>query len=115
MAICWGSCPSPEALTARGHEVVLALRDLARAAPLLEPHGLRFLQAPVWLPAATGLPPSQSYADILLHHGFLSVAALEGLTGALETLLEALHPDLLVLDNAPAAILVGPPAEYHVY
>lgn len=98
-----GFLPVAQALQARGHEVVFALRDLARAARLLEPHGLRFVQAPVWLPAAAGLPAAQSYADILLHHGFLTADALAGLTGAWDTLLDALRPDLLVLDSAPAA------------
>lgn len=96
--------PIAQRLTARGHEVVVCARDLSRVASLLEPRGLRFLQSPVWLPTTAGLPPSQSYADILLRYGFLDTDGLAGLVGAWQGLYDLLQPDLLIFDHAPAAL-----------
>ena len=49
--------PIAQALRARGHRPVMLLRDISRANEMLSPYGLEYLQAPLWLPGVSGLPP----------------------------------------------------------
>ncbi len=93
-------------LRARGHEVVFALRDLARAAPILGGDHAGILQAPVWLHPST-LPPAANYAELLNRVGYLNAGPLATLTGAWARLLDAVAPDLLVADHAPTALLAA--------
>ena len=99
--------PIATQLKARGHRVSFCARDLSRAAPILDPLGFPYYQSPVWLPAGAGLPPPVSYADIMLHNGFLQPETLGGPVRAWRRLFELLQPDLLVLDHAPTALVAA--------
>jgi UDP-N-acetylglucosamine:LPS N-acetylglucosamine transferase len=89
----------------RGHEVVLAVRDLMGAEKLLTPHGLTFFQAPLWLRKVTQLPAAISYPELLMRFGYLNATALTGICRAWRSLIEQLQPDAIVLDHAPTALL----------
>lgn len=98
-------------LLAAGHEVQLVLRDLSVLAPAFGPLAthprLQAWQAPVWQLPLTGQPPPATYAELLLHAGYLDATRLHGLAQAWRTLLQALQPDLLVADHAPTALLAS--------
>lgn len=92
-------------LRSRGHEVVLAVRDLMGAEKLLTPHGLTYFQAPLWLRKVTQLPAAISYPELLMRFGFLNATALTGICKAWRNLIGQLQPDAVVLDHAPTALL----------
>ena len=92
-------------LRSRGHEVVLAVRDLMGAEKLLTPHGLTYFQAPLWLRKVTQLPAAISYPELLMRFGFLNATALTGICKAWRNLIAQLKPDAVVLDHAPTALL----------
>ena len=54
--------PLARQLRAAGHRVTFALKDLARARDTITEPEFRLLQAPVWLPAPSGMPAPASYA-----------------------------------------------------
>lgn len=95
-------------LLAAGHEVKLVLRDLSVLGPVFGPLAahprLQAWQAPVWQLPLAGQPPPATYAELLLHAGYLDATRLQGLAQAWRTLLQALQPDLLVADHAPTAL-----------
>lgn len=99
--------PVAKELRARGHEVSFCLRDVSRAEAILGREGFRYYQAPIWLPKVVGLPPTLSYADLMLRHGFLEPDALASLVHAWRRLFDALSPDLLVLDFAAASLVAS--------
>ena len=92
-------------LARRGHTPVFAVRDLMGAEAILAPHQIRVFQAPLWLGQVTNLPEPISYAEMLMRFGFLNARALTGICRAWRHLVEAIQPDLLVLDHAPTALL----------
>ncbi len=92
-------------LAQRGHEPVLALRDLRHVEALLGAETFTVLQAPLWLGDVSGLPPPASFAETLLHLGFLHPRALMGVARAWRALVASCVPDLLVCDYAPTALL----------
>jgi Glycosyltransferase family 28 C-terminal domain len=89
----------------RGHTPVFAVRDLMGAEAILAPHQIRVFQAPLWLGQVTNLPEPISYAEMLMRFGFLNARALTGICRAWRHLVDAIKPDLLVLDHAPTALL----------
>lgn len=93
------------ALRERGHHCTLVLRDISRAWPLLQPHGLPFMQAPIWLPPVRGLPAELNFAETLFRFGFLDPNGLSSLIAAWRGVVEHLQPELLVFDHAPGALL----------
>lgn len=97
--------PVALALRARGHEVVFVVRDLLGAEAILAPHQVRSFQAPLWIGQVTHLPSPISYPEMLMRFGFLNARALTGICRAWRNLVDLLHPDLLVLDHAPTALL----------
>jgi UDP:flavonoid glycosyltransferase YjiC (YdhE family) len=99
--------PLADALQSRGHDCSLLLRDLSRAGNLVDAGRYRLLQAPVWLPAAVGMPPPESYAEILLRFGYLDPCWLRGLVMAWRGLYALLKPDLLVFNHSPTAMLAA--------
>ena len=92
-------------LAKRGHTPVFAVRDLMGAEAILAPHHIRVFQAPLWLGQVTNLPEPISYAEMLMRFGFLNARALTGICRAWRHLVDAVKPDLLVLDHAPTALL----------
>ena len=92
-------------LQRRGHEPVFAVRDLTGAEAILGHHGLRWLQAPLWIGQLTNLPPAISYPELLMRFGFLDARGLTGICRAWRNLIELVSPQALVLDHAPTALL----------
>jgi UDP:flavonoid glycosyltransferase YjiC (YdhE family) len=93
-------------LREKGHEVIVAAKDLTRIESVLGKHKFPVLQAPVWLAKAKGLPePQVSYADILLRVGFMDKTDLAGLVKAWRQLYALTKPDLLIVDHGPTALL----------
>lgn len=97
--------PVARELATRGHQPLFAVRDLMGAEALLEPHGIRAFQAPMWLGQVTNLPETISYPELLMRFGFLNARALTGICRAWRNLVGVLQPSLLVLDHAPTALL----------
>ena len=98
--------PVARELERRGHEVIAAVRDPARAAEWLP--GIRVLPAPAReLPPEAPLLRAGSFADILHNVGWHSGATLEQLVSAWLGLLDEVRPGLLVLDFAPSALLAA--------
>lgn len=112
----WGHARRLEALAAallaRGHEVHLAVQDLGPFR-LTETHaGAKLWQAPVWsgllrFAATRPLGAPRRFGDLLANLGLQSSAALVGLLRGWEALLDAIRPDLLMADFAPAALLAA--------
>jgi len=98
--------PLAERLRARGHRIVLAVKDLSRIQALSGVGDFDIVQAPVWLPTVTGLPePQVCYADILHRFGYLDYNGLLGMVKAWRALYAMVEPQLLIADHAPTALL----------
>lgn len=99
--------PIAQALRAGGHRPVLILRDISRADEMLGPYGLEYLQAPLWLPPISGLPPPINFTESLFLFGFFTPPGLLSIARAWRQLFSLLKPDLLVFDHAPTALLAA--------
>lgn len=96
-----------EALIGGGHRVLLVMKDLAAAYPVLGHLGADLLQAPTWQRRVQDLPLAASYAEILLRVGYLDHAALTGHLRAWRDLFELAEPDLILLNHSPTALLAS--------
>jgi hypothetical protein len=97
-----------EALLGRGHELTLAVRDLAGAAAVFEGMPVRIVPAPACSRSYGGLAdPPLNYAEILMRYGYLDAAMLKGLLRGWEGLLALSGADRLVADHAPTALLAA--------
>lgn len=97
-----------EVLLRRGHELTLAVRDLAGAAAVFEGVPLRIVAAPACIRSYGGLAdPPLNYAEILMRYGYLDAAMLKGLLRGWESLFELTGADRLVADHAPTALLAA--------
>jgi len=97
--------PIATRLRARGHTVLVAVREIPPAATVLGPVGIPFVQAPH---LAQGLPlpeRASGYADILLSQGWSDPQTLWGLTQNWHNLIRMFRPDAVVIDYSPAAQL----------
>lgn len=94
-------------LRERGHRPVMLLRDITRAEALLGPHGLSYLQAPVWMPRVNGLPPELNLTETLFRFGFLHPEGLLSMCKAWRASWALLQPALMVFDHAPTALLAA--------
>lgn len=95
-------------LLERGYRVVLAARDLSRARTLVGRYGVELLQAPIKT-AKTGerIDPLRSFAHILHNCGFADFDEFAAMAEAWRHLFEYVHPDLVLCDHAPIALLVA--------
>jgi hypothetical protein len=93
--------PLAGALTARGHDVTLAL-----PAGLTAP-GFETRESPRWSIAPPPGFVAVSYADILMHGGYATPDALRDLMTGWRDLLANARPDLLVADFSPTAMLAA--------
>lgn len=97
--------PVARALLARGHEVVLALRDPVGTWPMLRGAGLTVLPAPYLgdRPQFNGGRPfhARSYVDILAFQGFDDMDAVEPVARAWRELVEMVQPQLVIAEHAP--------------
>ncbi|HYH41208.1 MAG TPA: UDP-glucuronosyltransferase, partial [Burkholderiales bacterium] len=95
-------------LRKRGHEVLLALRDVSNADAVLDGQDFLVFQAPVRLHPVNGLrEPPLSYAEILFRFGYLSVSGLTGLVRTWRQLFDSLKVDMVVADHSPTALLAA--------
>ncbi len=100
--------PLALAAKARGHEIILALKDVSRAESVLAGHGVTYLQAPVWLPVIEGLPRfPANYTEILFQNGYLDASGLLGVIKAWRALYALTKPALVMADHAPTALLAA--------
>ncbi len=100
--------PVADALIARGHDVVLAAKDVQGASTVFGAAAVRVVQAPLCLKRYGGLQnPPLNYAEILMRFGYLDAPQLRGMVRAWADLLALARPDVLVVDHAPTALLAA--------
>jgi UDP:flavonoid glycosyltransferase YjiC (YdhE family) len=99
--------PTALILREHGHEVVFAVRDLPRTKVVLGRHHLPLLQSPMWVRENPGLPPAMSYPELLLRFGYHSASDLAAMARGWLTLYEMVHPDLVVIDHGPTALIAA--------
>jgi hypothetical protein len=100
--------PFARELKARGHEVVMAVRELHHAGRMLTDSNIPVMQAPLWLPAVQGLPePPLNYAEILLRYGYHDVSGLSGVVSAWRAMFMLFQADVLIASHAPTALLAA--------
>jgi len=99
--------PIAVGLRKRGHEVMVAARDVGLATEILGPSGIRFVQAP-GIPGMlkSGTQPA-SFADLMLMQGWERPAVLWGLVQAWGNALSLFRSTVVVLDYAPTALLAA--------
>jgi hypothetical protein len=86
-----------------GHELLVAARDLAAAACVLQPAGISFVQSP-HLTRELPLPHRPAgYSDILRAQGWGHRATLAALTEAWINLYRMFRPDIVLADYSPTA------------
>ncbi len=97
-----------EELIDRDHDVSFVLSDLKHAEVTLSHLNAAYYQAPVWTASVHNAPkPPASFAEILMHFGFIDPDGLTGLFRAWKNLYQQLNPDLVLVDYSPAAIIVA--------
>lgn len=98
-------------LSAHGHEVVLAAKDISRIGDLPGMRDFVALKAPVWSRIKgmlKDLPePQVCYADILQRNGYLDENGLLGMVKEWRLLFNKIDPQLLIVDHAPTALLAS--------
>lgn len=93
------------ALTERGHEVIVVVRDLLRARRAFEGLPARILSAPHFPGPAGQAQQQNSLADVIwFDGGGHSAASFDALFQAWRELLKLLRADLLIADAAPVAL-----------
>lgn len=97
-------------LQERGHEVLYAVRDMARV-EARAPAGSAVVQAPFAHSSERRREPALNYADILLRCGYEDEAGLCGLVRAWQQLFGLFGADLVLADHAPTALLAARLAE----
>jgi hypothetical protein len=100
--------PLATALRQRGHEVVVALRDIAVTGKLFVREGVPCLAAPFKLGwPENSIRPAQTFAHVLHNVGFASFDELDSLACAWESLFDLIDPDVIVFDHSPTALLAS--------
>jgi hypothetical protein len=100
--------PMARRLKERGHEVLLAVKDLSRAETVLGREAWPVLPAPLLRAKFSGLPePILTYGDLLLRAGFVDRGILAGLVKGWRGLYELAKPDLIIADHGPRALLAA--------
>jgi UDP:flavonoid glycosyltransferase YjiC (YdhE family) len=89
----------------RGHEPLLALRELTHFDAVLGDEAFRVFQAPIFVANVKGLPPSIGFAETLMRLGFIYPGTLTALCHAWRNLVEAIAPKLMLFDYAPTGLL----------
>jgi UDP:flavonoid glycosyltransferase YjiC (YdhE family) len=100
--------PVARRLREHGHDVMLAVKDVALVESVLGRDGWPVFQAPVWRAKVSGLPePILTYGDLLLRAGFIDKTVLAGLAKGWRHFYAMTEPDLLILDHGPRALLAA--------
>jgi UDP-N-acetylglucosamine:LPS N-acetylglucosamine transferase len=90
-----------------GHDVVVAVKDLARAEQVFGRHDIKILQAPTWWTPERSFPISVNYAQNLFRNGYWYGPALTGNLKAWLNLFDLWQPVLVFTDHAPTALLAA--------
>src|ERR1700728_2291050 len=100
--------PLAKALTAQGHRVFLAARDLSRVESIYLGSGVQYVQAP-FLNAQfePGYEKPVYFADLLHNIGFADDGCLLAHAEAWRSLYRLVRPDLIVFDHSPTALLAA--------
>jgi hypothetical protein len=100
--------PFAHALKARGHDVVMVVRELHHAGRMMTDSPIPVMQAPIWLPVIQGLPePPLNYAEILLRFGYHDASGLSGVVSAWRAMFMLFQADVLIASHAPTALLAA--------
>ncbi len=100
--------PFVRGLVARGHRVVMALRDLSRARAVFEDDRIQLLQAPFKVGAPDyPILPSMNFAHLLHNIGFADARELGAMAEAWGNLYSMVRPDLILFDHSPTALLAS--------
>jgi hypothetical protein len=99
--------PLVAGLSARGHRVELALRDLSKAPALFAGQSSGTWQAPFKQQRTRHLGPTLSFAHILFENGFCDAGELQTLGAAWRNIFRAIDPDVIVFDHSPTALLAA--------
>jgi UDP:flavonoid glycosyltransferase YjiC (YdhE family) len=94
-------------LKERGHDVMVAARDVGLATEVLAPAGIRFVQSPGITGKRHGRVQPVSLADLMLMQGWESPTVLWGLVQAWGNVLRLFRSSVAVLDYAPTALLTA--------
>jgi hypothetical protein len=94
-------------LRKRGHEVLVAVRDVRVATEVLSPSGIPFVQAPRVAEELQNLRHPASYADVLFHQGWGNSASLWGAVQAWGNLLRLATASAVMVDYSPTALLAA--------
>ncbi len=101
-------------LRQRGHTVVLALKDVRLPAASSSAQDITIVQAPLTLHLRSTRPtrsaqrsPQLNYADVLQHCGFARHQDLAARLVAWQGIYSLAHPDVLIGDHAPTALMAA--------
>lgn len=101
--------PLGRALARRGHQVVLAARDVNAARQFCANDGFAIEAAPFWkmpTPSDNGGRPTETLAEPMLAIGFAEPETLGPILTSWDAIIDRLRPDLVVAEFAPALALV---------
>ena len=101
--------PLAEGLSARGHRIALALRDLSRATAVFRGKSIEHWQAPCKTRATKQIVPTLSFAHILYDAGFSDLDEMAGMCEGWRSIFRAVDPDVIVFDHSPTALLAARP------
>ncbi len=95
-------------MRSRGHEILLAVKDVTLAQRALGEDDFAYVQAPA-LPFGLRRHNQEvsNYADILAAGGFAVKGLLQALVDAWQTLFRLYQPDVVLLDYSPAALFAA--------
>lgn len=92
-------------LIAAGHELTLSFRQLGRAGALFDFGKVQFLQAPIHDGRAVGYIEACTFPHVLHNTGFSDVVELSALVDSWLLQIDAVQPELVLLDHSPTALL----------
>lgn len=95
-------------LKSRGHQVVVALRDLSSAKMVFGDTGITWLQAPIKV--SKGIKQFEimrTFAHVLGNTAFSDINEASGLLQAWLNLFDLVRPDAVICDHSPVALLAA--------
>ncbi|TXD63279.1 UDP-glucuronosyltransferase [Ralstonia sp. TCR112] len=99
--------PVAQRLRELGCKVTFAVRDLRIAQQVLASRNFQFFQAPRLSTSSDRGRPPVNYSGVLLASGYDDEVSLAGGLSGWMTLLEALQPNVVVINHAPTAVLAA--------
>ena len=94
-------------LAARGHELLLAARDLSKVRNVFGECKISYLPAPCCSYRSGNVDLLVTYADLLANVGFGDRSLLAAHVEAWRNLFTLTQPNLMVCDHSPTALLSG--------